>query len=245
MDRMIWLAMSGAKAMDERQTALAHNLANAATDGFRADLAAFRAVPLRQPDAATTRVFALEASAGFDVAEGPLRETGRSLDVAVRGPGWFVVQSGLGDEALTREGAFQVDADGTLVTARGLPVLGDGGPITVPDNSEVLVGADGTISAKTGNEAVVQVGRLRLANPPPAELVKGPDGLVRLRDGSAPPEDEDVRVADGVLEGSNVNVVESMVGMIQLARQFEMQMQLLRNAETNDQRAAQLLGNGG
>lgn len=245
MDRMIYLAMSGAKAMEERQTALTHNLANASTDAFRADLAAFRSVPVRQEGTATSRVFALEATAGFDVSAGPIRQTGRSLDAAIRGAGWFVVQSPLGDEAMTRDGAFEVDAEGILVNRRGMPVMGDGGPITVPQNGEVLIGTDGTISARTGNERPVQIGRLRLVNPPVDELVKGEDGLVRTRDGLPPPEDPTVTVVDGALEGSNVNVVESMVGMIQLARQFEMQMQLMRNAETNDQRAAQLLGTGG
>lgn len=245
MDRMIYLAMSGAKAMEERQTALAHNLANASTDGFRADLAAFRSVPVRQEGTATTRVFALEATAGFDTSSGPIRQTGRPLDAAIRGPGWFVVQSPLGDEAMTREGAFEVDAEGVLVTRRGMPVMGDGGPITIPQNSQVLIGTDGTITARTGNEPPVQVGRLRLVNPPSDQLVKGEDGLVRTRDGMPPAEDPAIEIVDGALEGSNVNVVESMVGMIQLARQFEMQMQLMRNAETNDQRAAQLLGTGG
>lgn len=244
MDRMIYLAMSGARAMEERQNVLSHNLANAATDGFRADLAAFRAVPVRQEGSATTRVFALEATAGFDHASGPMRQTGRSLDAAIRGSGWFVVQSTLGDEAMTREGAFEVDADGTLVTHRGMPVLGDGGPITIPEGAEVLIGADGTISTRVGNDLPVPAGRLRLVNPAAESLVKGEDGLVRTRDGQPAPEDPQVSVADGVLEGSNVNVVEAMVGMIALARQFEMQMQLMRNAETNDQRAAQLLGSG-
>ncbi|MFA7504073.1 MAG: flagellar basal body rod C-terminal domain-containing protein, partial [Burkholderiaceae bacterium] len=143
------------------------------------------------------------------------------------------------------DGAFEVDADGVLMTRRGMPVVGDAGPIMIPPNSQVLIGTDGTISARTGNEAPVQVGRLRLVNPSPGDLVKGDDGLVRTRDGMPPIEDPQVTVVDGALEGSNVNVVESMVGMIQLARQFEMQMQLMRNAETNDQRAAQLLGSGG
>jgi flagellar basal-body rod protein FlgF len=244
MDRMIYLAMSGAKAMEERQTALANNLANATTDAFRADLAAFRSVPIRQEGTATSRVFALEATAGFDASSGPIRQTGRPLDVAIRGSGWFVVQTPAGDEALTRDGAFEVDADGTLVTRRGMPVVGDGGPIAIPPNSQVLVGSDGTISAKTGNQPPVQVGRLRLANPPQDALAKGDDGLVRLNNGEPPVEDPAVTVVDGALEGSNVNVIDSMVGMIQLARQFEMQMQLIKNAETNDQRASRLLGDG-
>lgn len=241
MDRMIYLSMSGAKALMQRQDALAHNLANGSTDGFRADRMAFRAVPGEQPDAATTRVWALEASAGFDAESGPIRQTGRPLDVAVAGSGWFAVQSAAGDEAYTRDGALEVGADGTLQNRRGQPVLGDGGPLMIPPGAEVSIGGDGTVSARIGNQLPFQVGRLKLVNPPLEELRKDADGLVRMRTGDVAPMDESVRVVSGSIEGSNVNVVESMVGMIALARQFEMQMRLLQNAESNEQKASQLL----
>ena len=241
MDRMIYLAMSGAKALTQRQEALANNLANASTNGFRADMMTFRSVPVRADDTATTRVFNLEATAGFDVQQGPVNTTGRSLDAAIRGQGWFVVQGADGNEAMTRNGNFHLSAEGTLQTANGLSVLSDGGPITLPPNAEVMIGADGTITARQGNQPPLQVGKLKLANPEPATLTKGTDGLVRMANGDPPTDDPAVRVADGALEGSNVNVVESMVGMIALARQFEMQMKLLSTAEQNEQRAAQLL----
>ena len=241
MDRMIYLAMSGAKALTQRQEALTNNLANASTTGFRADMMTFRSVPVNAESAASTRVFSMEATAGFNVQQGPVSTTGRSLDVAIRGEGWFVVQTPDGSEAMTRNGSFQLGADGTLQTANGLPVLSDGGPITLPPNAEVLIGADGTITARQGNQAPLQVGKLKLANPDPATLTKGGDGMVRTTNGDPPTDDPLVRVADGALEGSNVNVVESMVGMIALARQFEMQMRLLSNAEQNEQKAAQLL----
>ncbi|MGD9943761.1 MAG: flagellar basal-body rod protein FlgF [Burkholderiaceae bacterium] len=241
MDRMIYLSMTGAKALMQRQEALAHNLANAETTGFRADLMAFRAVPARQDGTATTRVYAMEASAGFDPQAGPIRQTGRSLDVAVDGQGWIAVQGADGQEAYTRDGAFELSSDGTLTTRRGHVVLGDGGPLVVPQNADVLIGSDGTVSAKVGNQAAVQVGRLKLVNPPAGELIKGGDGLLRRSDGEAADADPQVRVVDGALEGSNVNVVEAMVGMIALSRQFELQMKLLQNAEGNEQKAAQLL----
>ncbi len=241
MDRMIYLSMSGAKALAQRQDALSHNLANADTTGFRTDLMAFRAVPGRQSGTATTRVWSLEASAGFDAQSGPLRQTGRALDAAVRGAGWFVVQGADGEEAYTRDGAFELGADGTLQTRSGQPVLGDGGPLSAPPNAEVSIGADGTVSAKLGGQPPFEVGRLKLVNPPMASLRKGADGLVRSADGEPASSDDTVRLAEGALEGSNVNVVESMIGMIALARQFEMQMRLLQTAETNEQKAAQLL----
>ncbi len=241
MDRMIYLAMSGAKALTQRQEAVTHNLANASTNGFRADMMTFRSIPVRAEDTATTRVFNMEATAGFDVTPGPVSTTGRPLDVAIRGAGWFVVQTPDGNEALTRNGHFQLSAEGGLQTAAGLPVMGDGGPITLPANAQVVIGADGTITARQGNQPPLQVGKLKLANPEPASLTKGADGLVRLANGDPPADDATVRVADGALEGSNVNVVESMVEMIQLARQFELQMKLMTSAEQNEQRATQLL----
>ena len=141
MDRMIYLSMSGAKALMQRQDGLAQNLANAGTDGFRADLTAFRAVPIRQQDAATTRVFSLEATAGFDATPGAIRQTGNPLDIAIRGDGWISVQGADGTEGYTRDGGLTVDADGTLKTKRGQAVLGDGGPISIPPNAQVTIGA--------------------------------------------------------------------------------------------------------
>ncbi len=241
MDRMIYLSMAGAKALMQRQDALTHNLANAGTDGFRADLMTARAVPVRQEGTATTRVYNVETTTGFDTAPGAARQTGNPLDIAVRGTGWIAVIGEDGTEGYTRDGGLMVDDQGVLRTRRGLTVMGDGGPITIPPNAEVAIGSDGNISAKVGNQPSLAVGQLKLVDPPAAELAKSADGLVRLRSGDPADADPNVRVADGVLEGSNVNVVEAMVGMIEVARQFEMQMKLLQNTEANEQRAAQLL----
>ena len=137
MDRMIYLSMSGAKATMQRQDTLAHNLANVSTVGFRAELQAFRAVPV-QGSGASTRVYALESTPGHNNAPGVITSTGRNLDVAAMGNSWFTVQSLQGTEAYTRAGSFDLSADGTLMTRDGLMVLGDGGPIQVPPNSCVL-----------------------------------------------------------------------------------------------------------
>lgn len=241
MDRMIYLSMAGAKALMQRQDALTHNLANAGTDGFRADLMTARAVPVRQEGTATTRVYNVETTSGFDTAPGAARQTGDPLDIAVRGTGWIAVIGEDGTEGYTRDGGLMVDDQGVLRTRRGLTVMGDGGPITIPPNAEVAIGSDGNVSAKVGNQPSLPVGQIKLVDPPAAELAKSADGLVRLRSGDPADADPTVRVADGVLEGSNVNVVEAMVGMIEVARQFEMQMKLLQNTEANEQRAAQLL----
>ena len=244
MDKLIYTAMTGAKHLLYRQDALAQNLANANTTGYRADTVAFRAVPI-QGDTPGTRVFSIETTTGADFAPGPMTSTGRALDVAVQGPGWIAVQASDGNEAYTRAGNLQIGVDGTLQLPSGVQVQGEGGPITIPAGAQVTIAADGTVSAKVpGTAAVNTVGRLKLVNPPPEELKKGLDGLFRLKNGDAAEADPNVRIAEGTLEGSNVNVVEAMVGMIAAARQFELQMKMLASAEQNEQKANTLVSSG-
>lgn len=241
MDRMIYLSMSGAKASMQRQDTLANNIANVSTPGFRAELQAFRAVPV-EGSGASTRVYALETTTGYDGSSGAVTSTGRNLDVAVKGASWLAVQALDGTEAYTRGGSFEVSSDGTLTTRSGLPVAGDGGPIQVPQDAEISIGADGTVSAKTANGRSSPVGRLKLVTPE-APLKRGDDGLFRAADGDLPA-DAAARVQDGALEGSNVSAVESMVSMIAAARQFEAQMKMISTAEQNEKSAAQLLATG-
>ena len=238
MDRMIYLSMSGAKATMQRQETLANNLANVSTVGFRAELAAFRAVPV-QGSGASTRVYALESTPGYDATPGQIAATGRNLDVAMKGNAWLAVQGLDGTEAYTRGGSLQVTADGNLVTTAGLTVLGDAGPVQVPRDTTVSFAPDGTISANEANGRTSTIGRLKMVTPE-APLTRGADGLFRADDGELPA-DSEARLADGALEGSNVSAVETMVGMIAAARQFEAQMKLLSTAESNEKAAAQLL----
>lgn len=242
MDRLIYTAMTGASAAAHRQSVLSNNLANVSTNGFRAELSTYRAVPLRG-EGATTRVFALEATAGHREAPGPAMRTGRDLDAMPTGNNWFAVQGLDGTEGYTRSGGFEISPAGVLQTGNGLPVLSDGGgPIELPRDSVVSLGFDGTISAKTGNQPSSVVGRLKLATPTADDpLKRGNDGLFRPVSGNPLPNDANARMMTGVLEGSNVNAVETMVGMIQTARQFEVQMRLMQSAESNDRSAGQLL----
>lgn len=243
MDRMIYLSMSGAKAAMQRQDVLANNLANVSTAGFRAELAAFRAVPV-EGSGASTRVYALESTVGANHQPGPVQATGRNLDVAMKGNAWLAVQGLDGTEAYTRAGSLDVNAEGLLVTQNGLTVLGDGGPITVPANSAVSIAADGTVSASGANGRSTSIGRLKLVTPEsPSSLQRGPDGLFRS-DGELPA-DASARLQDGALEGSNVSAVETMVAMIAAGRQFEQQMKLLQTAERQEQVAAKLLSPNG
>ncbi len=238
MDRMIYLSMSGAKATMQRQDTLAHNLANVSTVGFRAELQAFRAVPV-EGSGASTRVYSLESTPGYDATPGVVSTTGRNLDVAVKGNSWLAVQSLDGTEAYTRDGVLDTLPDGTLVTRSGLPVIGDGGPIQVPANSEVSIGGDGTVTARGVNGRSTPVGKLKLVTPE-TPLTRGEDGLFRAADGDLQA-DPTASVLEGSLEGSNVSAVETMVSMIAAARQFEAQMKMLQTAEGDEKAAGQLL----
>ena len=239
MDKSIFVMNSGAKAAMQRQEVLAHNLANATTVGFRAELHAIRSVPV-EGSAATTRAFALETTVGYNDAAGTLQSTGRNLDVAARGKTWFAVQALDGTEAYTRAGALDVNSQGILTMRNGLQVQGEGGPITIPPNAQVDIASDGTVSAKVANQPPATVGRLKLVEPPGA-LTRGTDGLFRTANGRELPASDTARVQSGALEGSNVSPVEAMVSMIAAARQFEQQMKFLQTTERQEQSATKLL----
>jgi flagellar basal-body rod protein FlgF len=243
MDRLIYTAASGAKHILEQQATTSNNLANLSTTGFRAQIDTFRAVPV-QSEGLPTRAFVVDNTVGADFSAGPLQVTGRDLDVAVKGRGWLAVQMPDGTEAYTRNGALQMSPNGVLQTTNGLAIQGEGGPITVPPDVTVAVGADGTvatIATTTPPGPSTVLGRLKLVNPNDADLVRGDDGLFRMKDGSAAQADPQVAVSHGMLEGSNVSAVDSMVQMISLARSLETQMSLLKNAENNAAKATQIL----
>lgn len=243
MDRLIYTAMTGAKHVFMQQAGTANNLANASTIGFKAQEHRFRAVPV-VGEGMPTRAFVVDASVADVMDEGPLMFTGRNLDVAVNGKGWLAVQLPDGSEAYTRAGSLDVDVTGLLQTKSGNTVVGDGGPINIPPDNTIEIAPDGTVSVVpnfgTPNNANA-IGRLKLVNPPEADMVRGADGLFRLRSGQPANADESVKLTSGTLEGSNVNVTDAMVNLISLSRQFEMQIKMLQTADTNAQRAHQLL----
>lgn len=242
MDRLIYTAMTGANAATQLTSVLSNNLANASTNGFRAEMTAYRSVPLQGPGA-STRVFALEATSGYKNDAGPAQRTNNAMDAMAQGNAWFAVQGLDGTEAYTRNGSLQVSSTGTLVNAGGLPVLSDGGaPIDVPPGSELSLGTDGTVTSKMTGQPPTTLGRLKLVTPTNEDpLRRGTDGLFRAASGNPLNNDATAKVQTGALEGSNVNSVEAMVGLIQAARQFEGQMKMLTSAEANDKSASQLL----
>ena len=246
MDRLVYVAMSGAKETLRAQTANNHNLANASTTGFRADLSAFQSRAVAGAGL-PTRVYATSSTLGWDPTSGELQQTGRDLDVAVNGPGWIAVQGADGREAYTRAGDLRVDVNGQLVTATGRAVLGDGGPIAVPPHSSISIARDGSVSiVPLGQTAttVATVGRIKLVNPPAIDVDRGQDGLFRQRPGADAPADATVQLVAGALETSNVNIAETMTQMVELARRFDLQVKTLRTAEEDAAAATRLLQAG-
>ncbi|AJD49372.1 flagellar basal body rod protein FlgF [Isoalcanivorax pacificus W11-5] len=248
MDRILYTAMSGARQSMEQQSVISHNLANATTSGFRAQLHALRAVPVQGDGLLPTRVSVMATTPGSDFSTGAVNATGRDLDVALQGDAWLAVQGADGAEAYTRRGDLQIDGDGLLRSA-GRPVIGDAGPVVIPPGAQVFMGADGTLSVLGPGEdpgAVVEAGRMKLVNAGAVTLVRGDDGLFRPAadaDGNVAvlPADDNARLLSGALEGSNVSTVATMVDMIGSARRYEMQMKVLQSADDNAQRANSLL----
>lgn len=243
MDRGLYIAMSGAKQILNAQDANSNNLANANTTGFRADLEQFRTQPLFGP-VHPSRVYAMLERPAVKFSAGALQTTGRELDVAINGEGWFAVRSKDGSEAYTRAGDLHITAQGQLVTGNGLAVLGNNGPISVPPAKKIELGDDGTLSILPmgGTETTLAViDRLKLVKPDPSQLDKGTDGMMRQRDGKPALADASVRIVSGALEGSNVNIVHDMVEMISLSRQFEHQIKMMKTAEDNGAASAQIM----
>ena len=243
MDKVLYTAMSGAKQTVLAQAANNNNLANVSTPGFRADYAQFRSMPVYGPGL-PTRVFAMTERSGTDLSVGSINATGDTMDIAINGDGWIAVQAADGSEAYTRAGNLHLTNEGMLLTGGGHPVIGEGGAITMPPVNRLEIGEDGTLSVmplgEDANELNV-VDRIKLVNPPKDQLYKGIDGLMHVKDGEEVAADANIKIVSGMLESSNVNIATSLVNMIDLSRQFETQVKVMKEAEQNADAARELL----
>lgn len=243
MDEMVFLAMTGAKQTEYAQAINSNNLANVSTTGFRADLHSFSSTPIEGPGI-DSRINAVVESYGTDFSAGAVSNTGRDLDIAVQGDGFIAVQAPDGTEAYTRAGDLRVNSGGLLSTGAGHLVMGDGGPVAIPPNNSLLIGSDGTVSIQPlgqGPETMSIVDRIKLVKPDHSTLQKGSDGLLHLPDGATADADADVRIMSGALEQSNVNIAKTLVNMIELSRQYEMQINVIKTAEENADVASQMM----
>ncbi|MGM8061416.1 flagellar basal body rod protein FlgF [Vogesella indigofera] len=243
MDKVLYLAMNGAKHVAWQQATTSNNLANVHTNGFKADLASFRALRV-VGDGAPTRTYQVDNTVGHDMSQGSLQLTGNESDFALATPGFFAVQAPGGGEAYTRDGGYIVDTEGVMRTRSGLAIQGEGGQIVVPPGSRITLGIDGTVSAaaSVGADRTVQVlGRIKLVNPAERAVYKGDDGLFRQHDGQDAPAAANVQLKSGFLEASNVNAVESLVQMISHSRHYDLNIKLMQTAEQNARQATELL----
>ncbi|SCK30322.1 flagellar basal body rod protein FlgF [Vogesella sp. LIG4] len=241
MDKMLYLAMNGAKHVDLQQATTANNLANVHTTGFKADLVAFRALPV-VGDGAPTRVYQVDNTVGHNLSQGALQQTGNDFDFALSTPGFFAVQLPDGSEAYTRGGGFELDASGTMRTRSGLVINGQTGPLQIPEGSKVVVREDGTVFADPGSGGALQeVGTIKLVNPPAGSVYKGDDGLFRQNDGQDADADPAVHVRSGFLEASNVNAVDGLVEMINHSKQYELNVRMMQTADQDARQATEIL----
>jgi len=243
MDRSLYIAMTGAKQNMLSQTLRANNLANASTTGFRADFEQRRAMPVFG-DVHPSRVYSMTERPGHDFSYGSLTHTGNDLDIAIKGDGWIAVQAPDGEQAYTRAGDLTIDELGVLKTGRGFPVLGNGGPITLPPYEKLEIGMDGSITIQgLGQEpsALNLVDRIRLVKPEMENLTKGEDGLFRLQDGDVAAPDATVMIINGAIENSNVNVAAEMMGIISSARNYELNLKYISQLKSNDEATARIM----
>ena len=245
MDKALYISMSGAKNNMLAQVNHSNNLANVSTTGFKSDFAQARSMPVYYGDGQPTRAYALTESPATDFRSGPLMETGRDLDIAVENDGFIAVQAPDGSEAYTRAGSLYVDSVCILRTGNHLPVIGNGGPVALPQAEKIEVALDGTITIiplGDGAEEVVVADRIKLVDPNPDDLFKGQDGLFRVRGAEEALEaDANVRLVSGFLEGSNVNAVNELTSVLSLSRQYEMQVKLMQTVKENSESSARLL----
>jgi flagellar basal-body rod protein FlgF len=243
MDRLVYTAMSGLRSQMAAQSTIANNIANASTIGFRAERVNFDRLVL-QGQGLETRQLAAEEVEDFDRRAGTIVQTARPLDVAVTSDSWIAVQAADGSEAYTRRGDLSVAASGVLETGDGFPVMGSGGPITVPPHQSIAIAEDGTVSIVPlgGDPTQPQaIDKIKLASPAGSQTAKGLDNLLHVKGGGVLPEDLDGKLASGSLEQSNVNLTEALVDMIENQRSYEVQASLLKEAKTMDESAASLM----
>jgi flagellar basal-body rod protein FlgF len=244
MDKVVFIAMSGARENMLAQQTHANNLANVSTTGFKTDLAQARAMQVFG-DGLPSRVYAMTERPATDTTTGTFIQTGRSLDVAVDGGGWLAVIGADGQEAYTQSGELQLNAANQLVTGSGLPVMGNGGiPIAIPAAEQVEIGTDGTITIRPLGESAAElavVDRIKLVQLDQESIYKGVDGLMHVDGGVAQQADLTLKLRSGYLESSNVNAVNELTSIISLSRQFEMNIKMMKTAEENSSAAAKIL----
>ena len=241
MDNSLLVSLSQQLASFQSMDVIANNIANVSTPGYRREEQTFReyveqVTPPEGTDGVQQVSFVQDGGIVRDLREGPLQATGNTFDLALRGKGYFVVQTPSG-ERFTRNGHFTLDPSGQVVDDNNNPLLGDGGPIAITtDDGDIHIGADGTISGKNG-----QIGKLRVvsfANEP--GLVK--EGTSLYSAAETPATSTDFKVSQGMLEGSNVQPVVEISRMIEVMRAYQATATMTQSQEDLLRQAIDKLG---
>ena len=244
MDKMVYIAASGAKQSLQGLALKANNLANANTTGFKSDFAQARSMQAFG-EGLPSRVFSMQERPGSNMTSGGIVETGRDLDIAMSDNAWLSVQDASGNEAYTKVGTLNITAEGMLMTSHGRQVIGEGGPVILPVPIEKIeFSEDGAIQVRPQGAPATfleEVDRLKVVEANSFQLEKGNDGLFRPKTGEVVDTSANVKVLSGTLEMSNVNPVHEMVDMISHQRQFELQVKLMKTAEDLDRSQDQLM----
>jgi flagellar basal-body rod protein FlgF len=247
MEPILYKAIIGGRADFDRQAMIANNLANVNTPGFKADLYQAQTMYMAGPNGMNdlqTQSIIMQTANGVDTSPGEIIPTGRDLDVAIDGDGWMAVQSSDGQEAYTRGGSLRLDVNGQLITASGRPVLGDGGPISIPPAKSIEIGTDGTITVVPLDgdvKSLAILDRIKLVKLDKTNVFKNDEGLIQSKSGGGATPDSNIRILSGAIEGSNVKAIDQMVEMISAGREFEAHMKILSTVDDNGQKLAQLL----
>ncbi|MFT2110682.1 flagellar basal-body rod protein FlgF [Marinomonas sp. 2405UD68-3] len=247
MDRALYLAMSGGKQTMHAQTVHANNLANVSTTGFRSDFEQARSMQING-EHFPSRVYAMTENPGTRFESGGLIQTDRNLDIAIQDKGFITVQDELGRESYTRAGNLQITSSGQLVTATGLPVMGNDGPIFLPPLDQINFGDDGTISIVPQGGTLAEIAvinQVKLVSPDTKQLEKGSSGLIYGKDGQVFDQSPDAKIISGFIEGSNVNAVEEMTHIMNLSRRFELNIKVMDTVRNNENAAARILQRNG
>jgi flagellar basal-body rod protein FlgF len=245
MDPILYNAASGGRIGFKRQEIIANNLANVNTPGFKADMYQAQTIYANTDGSNTGPSFTVQNPSAIDFSPGEMTTTGRNLDVAIEGNGWFAVSNSQGKEGYTKAGSLRLDVNGQLTTATGHPVIGNGGPISIPPSQSINIGADGTITVvPLGGDpkSAAVIDRIKVVTLDKNNIVRGSDGLFQLKQGgTATPADANVKVVSGAIEGSNVNPIDQMIEMITSGREYDAHMKVMTTIEDNFLKLAQVL----
>ena len=245
MERYVQISGASMRLQMDNQRMIAAGLANQNTVAFKRDYSTTSSAYF-DVTGGTDRVFPARGGASIDTEIGKMIPTDNPMDVAIEGDGFFTAKNAAGDSVLTRRGDLRIGPDRILRNGENLVMEdGAGAPITLPLYETIEISRDGSILVRPPGAPIIAplavVGRLRMVQTRQSNLEKGDDGLLRIKDKTAPTPDANITLNTRSLESSNVNSIEAMVEMLNASRTFEIHVKLLATAKELDDQTARLM----